>query len=53
MEGSTESAYQNYKSHGSNETPYKIVVDMKPATVTKRKEHALSSLTESSISQQK
>ena len=35
-EGKIESAYQNNEGNGSDETPYKIVINMKPATSMKR-----------------
>lgn len=36
-EGKTEFAYQNNEGNWSNETPYKIVINMKPATIMKRR----------------
>lgn len=52
-EAKIESAYQNNEGNRSNETPYKIVINMKPATITKRKEYILSSFNGSSTSQRK
>lgn len=52
-EGKIESPYQNNEGNWSNETPYKIVINMKPATIMKRKEYVLSSFNGSSKLQKK
>lgn len=48
-----QSAYQNNERNRSNETPYKIVINLKPATIMKRKEDVLSSFNGPSTSQGK